>query len=384
VNINEDKRAFIASVDAIFYFNGKFTGEFWSQATTIPEPNLSFIVYLYINEKETFTLINVEPTFIRSERFDTPFSGVAFFNLYSLSATFTKENSSMDIKKGDEFIFRIKDGTYNNYMTNRQDEKSSLLSLIPETKEVLFDSAFPIIPNLPDITALDFVKNFMLLFGLFAYYDTIGNTDAVRFFSVNEIYDKIPDAKNWTDKLINENWIDSIVFTFQDYAQKNWIHYLKDETVTTNADGSIDIDSKTVEKEKNIAELKFAPSDEYDELIEIPLYKKEGDGEAQKSVYEKSSNRIALMEIGTDSSEARFNEYMYFRGTNGRINRFYQKYKEILSHPKVIEATFRLNELDLHNIDLLTPVYLEQTGQYYAIIDINANEDKAKCKLLQM
>jgi hypothetical protein len=75
---------------------------------------------------------------------------------------------------------------------------------------------------------------------------------------------------------------------------------------------------------------------------------------------------------------------MYFDGDNGRIAKFYEKYQEMLLRPKVIEATFLLNELDLHNIDLLTPVYLEQTGQYYAIIDINMNEDKAKCKLLQM
>jgi hypothetical protein len=100
----------------------------------------------------------------------------------------------------------------------------------------------------------------MFLFGLFAYYDTVGANSAIRFFSVDEIYNRIPNAKDWTQKLAAGNQIDNITFSFQDYAQKNYIRYLKDETVTTNADGSIDVNNNTLEKEKNIAELKFAPA----------------------------------------------------------------------------------------------------------------------------
>jgi hypothetical protein len=226
----------------------------------------------------------------------------------------------------------------------------------------------------------------MLLFGLFACYDP-KSSNTIKFFSVDEIYRRNPDAKDWTDKLTTGNQIESITFTFQDYAQKNHIRYLKDETVTVNAGGAIEINNTTLEKEKDLAELKFAASDEKNGFIYIPLYTRNEKGEIE---YKKTTSRIALMNFSNASSIARFPLSFYpagmaFDGINyGRIRKYYQKYREIIAQPKVIEATFLLNEPDLYGLDLLTPVYLEQTGKYYAIIDMNASEKGAKCKLLQM
>jgi hypothetical protein len=132
-----------------------------------------------------------------------------------------------------------------------------------------------------------------------------------------------------------------------------------------------------------LAELKFAASNERGGIIYIPVYveKRDEKGVFVGLEYKKISNRIAWLSIFNFGSDAKFSEEMYF---NGRIAKYYQKYQEIIRQPKVIEATFLLDELDLHNIDLLIPVYLEQTGQYYAIIDINVSDKSAKCKLLQM
>jgi hypothetical protein len=226
----------------------------------------------------------------------------------------------------------------------------------------------------------------MIIFGLFAYYDK-GTTNNIQFFSVDEIYDRIPNAKDWTSKLVTGNRIDNITFTFQDYAQTNRIRYMKDNTAYTYADGYIKVDNQTLEKEKEIAELKFAASYQYfTSAVVIPLYGRNENGEIE---YNKTTDRIVMIHPGEANSIAAFPAEMYFRGYNetyipGRINTYYQKYQEILLRPKVIEATFLLNELDIYNIDLLTPVYLEQTGQYYAIIDINVSDKGAKCKLLQM
>ena len=88
--------------------------------------------------------------------------------------------------------------------------------------------------------------------------------------------------------------------------------------------------------------------------------------------------------IGDVTSTARFNSSMFFNGESGIIRRRYDKYQQILDRPKVIDATFLLNELDLYKIDLLIPVYLEQTGHYYAIISITTSNGVSKVKLLQM
>jgi hypothetical protein len=320
---------------------------------------------------------------------------------YWASFSFTEEYALISVKKDDTVNFVLRAGT-NALFQVTIELFSGSLAIYPESKTVLFSTLYPIIPNLPDITCLDFVKTFMLLFGLFAYYDK-DSANNIRFFSVDEIYNRKPDAKDWTNKLITGNRIENITFTFQDYAQTNHIRYLKDETVKVNADGYIEVNNQTLEKEKDIAELKFAASDEdRNRFIYIPLYtKKEEEKEEEETEmrggvtivriveieYKKTTNRIALMDFGSSGSTARFPAEMYFGKDGdayGRINKYYKKYQEILLRPKVIEATFLLNEPDLYNIDLLTPVYLEQTGQYYAIIDINVNEKGAKCKLLQM
>jgi hypothetical protein len=304
-----------------------------------------------------------------------------------VSFDLTEENTSISVKSGDTVKFKF----HSNEPAALDIKCDGVLYIHPEpeSKTTFYGAHFPVIPNLPDITCLDFIKTFMLLFGLFAGYDTEGNGDAIRFFSVDEIYDRKPDAKDWTDKLVTGSRIENITFTFQDYAQANRIRYLEDETVKVNADGYIEVSNQTLEREKDIAELKFAASDEiknpstdlHEDIISIPLYLAVGEVEAE---YQKLSLRMALMEFGEEDSIARFPEEMYFGGASGRIATYYKKYREILLRPKVIEATFLLNETDLYNIDLLTPVYLEQTGQYYAIIDINASEKGAKCKLLQM
>ena len=301
---------------------------------------------------------------------------------YRGTINFNKEILSIGANKGDVITYKLLARRVGNIMVDIQSLHSSdgELKVIPETQYVTYGSRYPIIPNLPDITCLEVLKNIMSLFGLFAYYD-ISQPNTIKLFSIDEIYERKSIAKDWTDKLISGNNLDSIKYTFQDYAQENYIRYLKDDSVRVNADGSIKMENETLEKEKDIVELKFAASEMRSGLIHIPLYTRERDGEI---VYNKSSNRIAKMDIGATSSTATFPDTLFFSGENGIIKRRYSKYQEILRRPKVVTGDFLLKELDLYNIDLITPIYLEQTGRYYAIIDIKTGEEKSTCRLLQM
>jgi len=294
---------------------------------------------------------------------------------------FTKENSSIDVSQNDRItyiLYAIIEGTSSVIQASLM-ESSGILNAVADTKHVPLGSMYPIIPNLPDITCLDAVKNIMSLLGLFAYYDTtLPNT--IKLFSLDEMYERKTVAKDWTSKLLTGSTIDNITYTFQDYAMQNHMRYLKDETVSTYADGTIKVDNETLLREKELLELKFAASETRGGLIYIPLYRMED----EKLVYTKSTNRIAKLEIGETSSSATFPASMYFYGNDGILKRRYSKYQEILLRPKVIEATFLLNGLDLYNIDLITPIYLEQTGHYYAIIEIKVGETHSTCKLLQM
>ena len=67
---------------------------------------------------------------------------------------------------------------------------------------------------------------------------------------------------DWTDKVITDSNINSISFSFYDFAQKNYLRYIKDETVITNADWYLEVDNDTLDKEKTLYEMKFAASDD--------------------------------------------------------------------------------------------------------------------------
>jgi hypothetical protein len=287
-------------------------------------------------------------------------------NQYLGVFNFTKENALLQVKKDDIITIRLEYLSSNppfQLFPQNILSSSGTLSIVPETKYVNYGSKYPIIPNLPEISCLDLIKDIMSLLGLFAY-----TKNGILFlFSVDEIYHRKSIAKNWTDKLITGNIFDSIEYTFQDYAQNNYLRYLKDDTVKTNADGAIVVYNETLGSEKNIIELKFAASDRRADKIYIPIYEIDQDGNVN---YKKTTNRIASVNFGPASSDATFPDTLYFSGENGIISRRYERYQKILSHPKVMTGTFLLNGLDLYNIDLLIPIYLEQAGNYYAIIDI--------------
>jgi len=60
-------------------------------------------------------------------------------------------------------------------------------------------------------------------------------------------------------------------------------------------------------------------------------------------------------------------------------------YQQIILHPKVIEITVYLSDLEIYQLDLMIPVYLEQTGNHYIILELQVNANNtAKAKLIQM
>ena len=64
---------------------------------------------------------------------------------------------------------------------------------------------------------------------------------------------------------------------------------------------------------------------------------------------------------------------------------YYSAYQQIILHPKVIEITVYLSDLEIYQLDLMTPVYLEQTGNHYIILELQVNANNtAKAKLIQM
>lgn len=250
--------------------------------------------------------------------------------------------------------------------------------------EVKFGDKFPIVPNLPDLTVVDFLKNIMWQYGLFVFYKADINNSAIQFVSVSDIYDGKYKAYDWTN-LIADRKNMLMTYVYSDYAQKNIIKYKKDDSVKTKADGYFIIDNQTIPKEKELFELYFAPSDNITDsnantYAYIPIYDASGN-------YKSVSYRVLKQKTYIDTEDsymsALFDKDMHFMGDNGLIKKYYDTYQFIINQPAVLECYVYLKGLDLYTYNELVPIFID--GTYYMMQEITVNTDGlAKCKLIRM
>jgi len=265
-----------------------------------------------------------------------------------------------------------------------------LVKVNPQTA-IDFGSDYPIIPNLPDISAYELLNTMKAMFGLFGNY----TKDGITLFSIDDFYTNKSKAPNWTGKVITGKSIDTLSFSVGDFAQKNWLKYAEDETVNTNADAYLKSDNDHLDSEKDIYQMKFASTDNTDiqiinqsgitfqgKVAYFPFYTY--DLVNEKLNTNKLSNRIVAIIDDENEIEpyAIFSQDLFFEFI---IQNFYSSYQQIIYHPKLIEVQFLLTDLDIFQLDMMIPVYLEQTGNYYIIQELTVSTNNiAKAKLIQM
>lgn len=263
------------------------------------------------------------------------------------------------------------------------------LEVTIKEKEVKFGEVLPIIPNLPDMKVLDFLKALMHMYGLYAHFDARKDNFTVRFVSINDIYKDKSKAYDWTNKLVSKDRKMQISYTYGDYARKNYLRYAADDSVSTNADGEIAIDNDTITDEKTIVELPFAPSDnnadDNGKFASIKLF----DGDNKNSPTLRILNRGEYRDESEDINyiSAIFDGELSFSDRVGLLNKYYSSFQRILKNPVVVEFEVMLDEFELYTYSEVTPVYIE--GVYYMVLSLTASEvddgkSLCKCKAIRM
>lgn len=254
-----------------------------------------------------------------------------------------------------------------------------------QSKEVSFPGQFPVIPNLPDMKQVEFLKHIMQLRGLFAYSKGLNH---IGFISADELIAKKPEALNWTDKLVTDSPIpnapEGIDFKMNNFAQKNWFRWDNDDEVNAlNTDASMTVYNETLEREREALKLPFSGSKntaiggETDArlIASIPLYDQDG----------KMAKLKPRILMGHAGEGGRLEVAFESLGFNHILNTYYDGYRRIVEHPRVITIRVKLTDLDLTEMDLTRPVYFEQFGRHYAILSVQAQADGlCKCKLLEV
>ena len=239
---------------------------------------------------------------------------------------------------------------------------------------VLLGEKFPLVPNLPDIKQIDFIKAVASMVGLFALPD---GTNGIKFIPFDNLSANKSKAVDWTNRVImayRSVTPRSLKYTLDNIAQNNWFRYKEDDKVTGDYDGNIQVDDVTIDYERDAIKLPFSACDTKNGVAYIPLYSYNDKGELQ---YNKANPRILLLD-GTKG---------VFKGLDWTtlIENNYQTYKELINNAKVVTEYIRLNSIELRDLEMDVPVYLAQYGCYLAIVEIKTKEnDICECKLLKL
>lgn len=252
---------------------------------------------------------------------------------------------------------------------------SSILSLtVYDRNEISFGEKFPLVPNLPDIKQIDFIKAVASMVGLFALPD---GENGIKFIPFDNLSANKSKAVDWTNRVImayNSVTPRNLQYTIDNIAQNNWFRYKEDDKVAGNYDGNIQVDDATIEYERDAITLPFSACSTKGGVAYIPLYSYNDNGELQ---YNKANPRILLL---NDTNGI-------FKGLEWTtlIANNYQTYKGLINDAKVVTEYIHLNSIELRELEMDVPVYLAQYGCYLAIIEIKTKEnDICECKLLKL
>ena len=240
--------------------------------------------------------------------------------------------------------------------------------------EISFGEKFPLVPNLPDIKQIDFIKAVSSMVGLFALPD---GENGIKFIPFDNLSANKSKAVDWTNRVImayNSVTPRNLQYTLDNIAQNNWFRYKEDDNVMGNYDGNIQVDDATIEYERDAITLPFSACSTKGGVAYIPLYSYNDNGELQ---YNKANPRILLLD-GTKG---------IFKGLEWTtlIANNYQTYKGLINNAKIVTEYIRLNSIELRDLEMDIPVYLAQYGCYLAIIEIKTKEnDICECKLLKL
>lgn len=244
----------------------------------------------------------------------------------------------------------------------------------PLVEKNTYPCLFDIIPNLPDISQINFIKALCAMYGLFAMPDN-DNPDNIIFVGIDELMGNRAEAYDWTARLHEAAGGDAqeTRFSIADYAQKNWFRYAEDDTVSVDADYPITIDNVTLKGEKDIISLPFAAS-KGNTIIHYESKLEDG-----KMVYTLIDVKPRIMRLENNGGYG----WLNFAGLSFKdiIGTYYARYAAMLNEAVVIKEKLHISEYDIVGLDFTKPVYLAQYSRYFGIVSLQVTGDECTAEL---
>lgn len=240
------------------------------------------------------------------------------------------------------------------------------LTIAARQKVTHLDTPYFLIPNLPPITVINFVKSLAQMGGRFITIDDVLNKDSrpmkrglkLRFRSYEEYEERKGEAIDLSNYVIGDG---TLTFKIGDWGQRNTFTYKEGKFGEKTNFVDFFLSNESLKAENKAVELPYSTADGNARgVIRIPVYKyEEGETEAEYD----GGDEAYIATLGYDGKTM---IPLVWR----KLISSYERLFDSLRNVKVIKLQMRMPLAMLQNIDLYCPVYIKQYGSYFAIIEI--------------
>lgn len=280
-----------------------------------------------------------------------------------------------------------------------------------KTLDYTFGERYPFYRGLPNIEAKEFFRGICLMFGIVPDVDFTTKTITLRKFEnfstdyANEI--------NWSNKIDTSKEI-LIENKYGSYAQNNFFKFAEDDELQDSEifDGGFTVNSQIIDIELDWVELPFAVSPEWNITasdvicISIPVYKsqvleKQFEPRIAYVTYYNASPAPSLdLTDGTSTnSNVDFSVAKFYDESESENLPFFaletlyfDSFIKMIKQMQKITAYFKLNAIDITQLDFFRPYYLSFTYEniqirgYYILqlIDEYKSGETSKCELIRL
>lgn len=147
------------------------------------------------------------------------------------------------------------------------------------------------------------------------------------------------------------------------------VKYKEDDSVIGNYDSQFVVNNQALDPEGDLITLPFAACDTRSGKAVIPIYSYNSNGELE--IEDKATARILRIK------ERGGKKIGSFEGLDwgSLLKSYYGQYISTVGQAKVISCNMILTCIDLKNIDMSIPVYIQELGGYFGIVEIKTTDN---------
>lgn len=215
---------------------------------------------------------------------------------------------------------------------------------------------YPIVPNLPEITCLDFIKEVAAQLGCFVFR----NGDDINLVSVDEIM-AAPAQR------ISAVGVEEINFRRDGWAKSNTLTYATDDSQPSNFASEIDVDDETIEPTATLFASKFVGLSG----SRVPLWEVTTDGDGVTSAsLRRLSPRIGI-EIGGGTSKVGFTGMSW----SDIAEAFYSGYASVAYRPQVVQVSAVVKPWQAKRLSPSLPVFTDLVGKPMLLLSATSQKN---------